>query len=139
MTAIAQAVSAALLDFVWQGLLAAFLLWTALFVLKNRSARARYLASSVALAAMAMLPVVTACLVYTAPAASQAPPPGPIASRVGRCLYGRSAPCSSPCAWYGRPARYPRSGGNRSPLKPRCSRSSPASGSACIWRARCAC
>ena len=32
MTAIAQALSAALLDFVWQGLLAAFLLWTALFV-----------------------------------------------------------------------------------------------------------
>ena len=73
MTAIAQALSAALLDFVWQGLLAAFLLWTALFVLKNRSARARYAASCVALAVMAMLPVVTACLVYTAPAASQAP------------------------------------------------------------------
>ena len=53
MTAIAQALSAALLDFVWQGLLAAFLLWTALFVLKNHSARARYAASSVALVAMA--------------------------------------------------------------------------------------
>jgi predicted transcriptional regulator len=50
MTAIAQALSAALLDFVWQGLLAAFLLWTALFVLRNRSARARYAASCVALA-----------------------------------------------------------------------------------------
>jgi len=73
MTAIAQALSAALLDFVWQGLLAAFLLWTALFVLRNRSARARYAASCVALAVMALLPVVTACLVYTAPAASHAP------------------------------------------------------------------
>jgi TonB family protein len=73
MTAIAQALSAALLDFVWQGLLAAFLLWTALFALKNRSARARYLASCVALAVMAVLPIVTACLVYTAPAVSHAP------------------------------------------------------------------
>ena len=41
MTAITQALSVALLDFVWQGLLAAFLLWTALFILRNRSARAR--------------------------------------------------------------------------------------------------
>jgi TonB family protein len=72
MTAITQALSAALLDFVWQGLLAAFLLWAALFVMKNRSPGARYLASCVALAAMAMLPVVTACLIYAAPAASQA-------------------------------------------------------------------
>ncbi|MGA2739662.1 MAG: TonB family protein [Bryobacteraceae bacterium] len=66
MTAITQALSAALLDFVWQGLLAAFVLWTALFVLRNNSARARYLVSCAALAVMAILPVVTACLAYTA-------------------------------------------------------------------------
>ncbi len=72
MTAMAQALSAALLEFVWQGLLAAFLLWTALFVLKNRSPRARYLASCVALAVMAILPLATACLVYTAPVVSHA-------------------------------------------------------------------
>jgi TonB family protein len=72
MMAMAHALSAALLDFVWQGLLAAFLLWTALFVLKNRAPRARYLASCVALAVMAILPVATACLVYTAPAVSHA-------------------------------------------------------------------
>jgi beta-lactamase regulating signal transducer with metallopeptidase domain len=71
MTAIAQALSAALLDFVWQGLLSAFLLWLALFILRNHSARARYAASCVALAVMAALPVVTACLVYRATAASQ--------------------------------------------------------------------
>ena len=58
MTAITQALSTALLDFVWQGLLAAFLLWTALFALKNRSARARYAASCVALAVMAALPEI---------------------------------------------------------------------------------
>ena len=72
MTAIAHALSVALLDFVWQGLLTAFLLWAALFVLQNRSPRARYLASCIALALMAMLPVVTACLVYAAPTASPA-------------------------------------------------------------------
>jgi hypothetical protein len=74
MTAIAHALSAALVDFVWQGLLSAFLLWGALFLLKNHSARARYAASCVALAAMAMLPVITACLLFTAPAASTATP-----------------------------------------------------------------
>jgi TonB family protein len=74
MTAIVPALRAALLDFVWQGLLAAFLLWTALFILRNRSARVRYAASCVALAGMAILPVLTAFLVYTAPAASLASP-----------------------------------------------------------------
>lgn len=72
MTAIAQALSGALLDFVWQGLLVAFLLWATLVVLKNRSPRARYAASCLALAAMAILPVVTACMLYRAPAASHA-------------------------------------------------------------------
>lgn len=71
MTAIAQALNAALIEFIWQGLLAAFLLWAALFALRNRSARARYLASCAALAAMAVLPIVTACLLYTAPTAPQ--------------------------------------------------------------------
>lgn len=72
MTAMAQAFSAALLDFVWQGLLAAFLLWAALLLLRNRSARARYLAGCVALAVMAALPVITACVVYRAPSAQPA-------------------------------------------------------------------
>jgi len=81
MTAIAQALSAALLDFVWQGLLAAFLLWTALFVLKNRSARARYAVSCVALAVMAALPVVTACLIYTAQASMRHTPAGTMSAR----------------------------------------------------------
>jgi len=68
---IAQALRTALLDFVWQGLLAAFVLWAALLVLRKRPPRARYLACCVALAVMAVLPAVTACLVYTAPAAHQ--------------------------------------------------------------------
>ncbi len=73
MTAIAQVLSTALLDFVWQGLLVALLLWMTLFALKNRSARARYAASCFALATMAALPVVTACVIY---ASSAGPAPG---------------------------------------------------------------
>jgi TonB family protein len=64
MTPVAQALSAALLHFVWQGLLVAFLLWIALFLLKNRSASARYLASSAALAVLAILPVLTTWALY---------------------------------------------------------------------------
>jgi len=64
MTPIAQALSAALLHFVWQGLLVAFLLWIALFLLRNRPASARYLASSAALAALAILPVATTWVLY---------------------------------------------------------------------------
>ena len=53
-TAIAQAVSAALLHFVWQGLTVALLLWMALFALRKRSANSRYLASCMALAVLAV-------------------------------------------------------------------------------------
>jgi hypothetical protein len=38
MTAIALALSSALLHFVWQGMLVSFLLWTALLFLRKRSA-----------------------------------------------------------------------------------------------------
>jgi TonB family protein len=77
MTAIAQACSAALFEFVWQGLLAAFLLWMALFILQNRSARARYLAGCVALAVMTLLPIITACVLYRSPANAPASAAGP--------------------------------------------------------------
>jgi bla regulator protein BlaR1 len=68
-TAIAQSLSAALLHFVWQGLLVAFLLWVALFLLRKRSANSRYVASCIALAVLAVLPIITAAVLYTRPAA----------------------------------------------------------------------
>ena len=70
MSAMAQALTAALLDFIWQGLLVAFLLWVALFLMRKRAAQARYVAGLVALAVLAMLPVATAVLEYTAPDSS---------------------------------------------------------------------
>src|SRR5579862_2912768 len=69
-----QALSLALLHFVWQGLAVASLLWMALFLLRKRSANARYLASCAALFVLAGLPVVTTAYLYrpsiTAPAVS---------------------------------------------------------------------
>jgi len=64
MTAIAQALSAALLHFIWQGTLVALLLWMTLSMLRNRTANERYAASCAALALMAALPALTAWMVY---------------------------------------------------------------------------
>jgi hypothetical protein len=70
MTTIAHAISAALLHFVWQGLVVAFLLWITLATLRNGSARFRYLVSCAGLAIMIALPVITAWVVYRAPGAA---------------------------------------------------------------------
>ena len=59
--------SAALIQFVWQGAVVALLLMIVQFVLRGRSAQSRYLAGCVALAIMAILPVVTAFLLYRRP------------------------------------------------------------------------
>ncbi len=100
MTAIAQALSVALLDFVWQGMLLAFLLWATLFVLENRSPRARYAASCVALAGMAILPVVTACMVYHGPAAAHAAV-GWVGAAPRTMVGGSGDLAGSPAGWSG--------------------------------------
>jgi beta-lactamase regulating signal transducer with metallopeptidase domain len=68
MSAITQALTAALLHFLWQGVAVAFLLWVALVALRNRSAQARYAAGLAALALLALAPVVTAVVEYRTPA-----------------------------------------------------------------------
>jgi beta-lactamase regulating signal transducer with metallopeptidase domain len=67
MTTMAHAISAALLHFLWQGLLVALVLWLALAILRNRSARLRYGLSCAALAVMTALPFATAWILYSAP------------------------------------------------------------------------
>ncbi len=67
MIAISQAVNAALLHFVWQGTVVAFLLWIALLLLRNRAPNTRYAASCTALALMAALPAVTIWILYERP------------------------------------------------------------------------
>ena len=73
MTAITHAISAALLHFVWQGLLIALLMWIALAILGNGSARHRYFVSCAALGIMTLLPAFTVWVVYQAPAAAGMP------------------------------------------------------------------
>ena len=56
----AHILSLALLHFLWQGTVAATLLSIALFLMRKRSANARYVLSCAALAAMVLAPAVTA-------------------------------------------------------------------------------
>jgi len=72
MTTLAQALSVALLHFVWQGLVVGILLWATLFLLRKRAANSRYLASCAALAALAALPAITTWVLYE----RSAPPAG---------------------------------------------------------------
>ena len=66
MAQIAQAISAALLHFVWEGLVVAFILWLTLSMLGNSSARLRYVLSCAAMALMMALPFITAWIAYRA-------------------------------------------------------------------------
>ena len=68
MTALALAISRALIHFVWQGSIVGLLLWAILFALRKRSANARYLASCAALAVLSLMPVLTAWRLYGRPA-----------------------------------------------------------------------
>ena len=67
MTSLAQALSAALLHFVWQGALAGVLLWLALLILRNRRAAVRYNIACAALGILAILPAATTWILYEAP------------------------------------------------------------------------
>src|SRR5262245_25416125 len=64
MTAVTQALSAALIDFVWQGSIVGALLWITLLAMRGRSANIRYFVSCVGLAVMAATPVVTTAVLY---------------------------------------------------------------------------
>jgi uncharacterized protein (TIGR03435 family) len=60
VSAIAQALSAALIHFVWQGAVIGVLLWGTLAALESRQAAVRYVVSCVALAALVIAPAATA-------------------------------------------------------------------------------
>jgi beta-lactamase regulating signal transducer with metallopeptidase domain len=65
MTTLSAVVTTALLQSLWQDAAVAAALVVVLAMLRGRSAQARYLAAGVALAAMAVLPVVTATLAWS--------------------------------------------------------------------------
>lgn len=67
MTVITHALSAALLHFVWQGLMLTILFWLAMFLLRKRSASLRYVVSCAALALLVVLPVITTWAFYEYP------------------------------------------------------------------------
>lgn len=71
MTSLLEAFSAALLHFAWQGCLVLALLWVTLFVLRKRSAKARYAAACLALALLAAAPPLTTYFLYQRPAAGR--------------------------------------------------------------------
>lgn len=82
MTALESALTTALIDFAWQGVLIACVLWITLFLLRNQSASTRYVASCLALLAMAATPVVTAYLAYHPVTAGPPIPAMPISADV---------------------------------------------------------
>jgi hypothetical protein len=61
---VTQALSAALIQFLWQGSMVGFLLWVTLVALRKQSANAKYVVSCVALAILAVLPLVTTALLW---------------------------------------------------------------------------
>jgi beta-lactamase regulating signal transducer with metallopeptidase domain len=64
MTAISQAITSALLHFVWQGVLVAFVYWIARAILRSASSHTRYFVSCTALGILVALPVITAFVLY---------------------------------------------------------------------------
>ena len=65
MTMLAQAISTALLDLVWQGALIGAGLWLALALLRHQAAGVRYAASCFALLLLAVLPLATMATVWS--------------------------------------------------------------------------
>jgi len=88
MTPLAQAITGALIQFVWQGFLAAFALSVAMVILRHRSPRLRYGVYCLALLALGTVPVITAIGLYD-PLASNQPGPAAITLTI-RAVWNRS-------------------------------------------------
>jgi TonB family protein len=90
MTPLASAISGALIHFVWQGAIVGVALSLALFGLRRRSPNARYIISCVALAVLALMPLVTTWLLYSRPAPSR--PAASAAVNVSQVISAAAAP-----------------------------------------------
>src|SRR6185312_1761968 len=88
MTPLAQAITGALIQFVWQGFLAAFAVSVAMVILRHRSPRLRYGVYCLALLALGTVPVITAIGLYD-PLASNQPGPAAITLTI-RAVWNRS-------------------------------------------------
>lgn len=67
MNVFTQALSAALVQFLWQGAAVGVSLWMVRLALRHRSANARYVASCFALAVLVAIPVISAAALYRDP------------------------------------------------------------------------
>ena len=74
MTPVTQALSTALLHFIWQGIAGGIVLAIALLLLRKTSANSRYVASCLVLAVLSLSPVVTGWIAYQS---SPVPSAGP--------------------------------------------------------------
>ncbi len=93
MTPLAQAVSGALLQFVWQGFLVAFLVSVAMYLLRKQGPQIRYLIYCAALLILAALPVITAIALYD-PFASARPGPATITLTIRGVWNGGVSPAA---------------------------------------------
>jgi TonB family protein len=89
MTPLASAISGALIHFVWQGAIVGVSLSLALFGLRRRSPNSRYIISCVALAVLALMPLVTTWLLYSRPAPARS---GVAAANVSQVISAAAAP-----------------------------------------------
>jgi uncharacterized protein (TIGR03435 family) len=71
METMANALSAALVHFLWQGAIVGLLLWITLAALRRQSASARYVVSCAALAVLFALPVITTAVRYSQASATE--------------------------------------------------------------------
>jgi beta-lactamase regulating signal transducer with metallopeptidase domain len=102
MNALTEALSTALIHFVWQGSVVGLLLWLALIALRAASANARYVASCLALAVLLLLPLVTTLWVYEAQSSAalqQVSPARPLAAPVVSAGAQFNAAAGSRLAW----------------------------------------
>ena len=71
MTPLALAISRALIHFVWQGAIAGLFFWIVLHLLRQRSANVRYVVGCAAMIVLALLPLITAAVLYSRPSNSR--------------------------------------------------------------------
>jgi beta-lactamase regulating signal transducer with metallopeptidase domain len=90
MTPLAQAITEALVQFVWQGFLVSLLVAAAAFLLRKQSPNVRYLLYCVALLSLAALPIVTAIELYD-PLSPGKPGPAAITLTI-RAVWNGSVP-----------------------------------------------
>src|SRR6185312_10746867 len=98
MTPLAQAITGALLHFVWQGFLVAFAVSVAMVVLRNQSPRIRYGVYCVALLALGSIPVITA-IALCDPLASNQPGPAALTLTIRAVWHGSSASAGALERW----------------------------------------